>query len=47
MFDGAASWSFDSDIARNVMIFGVYNTSSSHVDNRKNNFLSLVKGPTF
>ena len=46
MFDGAGSRSL-FDIARNVMIFGVYNTSSSHVDNRKNNFLVLGKGPPF
>ena len=30
-----------NDFARNVIIFGVDNTSSSHTDNRKNNFLVL------
>ena len=32
------SKSFDNDFARNVIIFGVYITSSSHSDNHKNNF---------
>ena len=32
-FDSACSWSFDNDIARNVIIFGVDNSSSSHADN--------------
>ena len=31
----------------NVIIFGVDNSSSSHSDNRKNNFLILGEGPTF
>ena len=46
-FDSAGSWSFDNGIARNVMIFGVENTSSFHDGNRKNNLLVLGKGPTF
>ena len=46
-FDGAGSWSFDSDTARNVLIFGVDNSSSSYVENRKNNFLVLGEGPNF
>ena len=44
-FDSAGSWSFGNDSARNVMIFGVDNSSSSHSDNRKNNFLILGEGP--
>ena len=36
-----------NEVARNVITFGVYNSSSSHTDNRKNNFLVLSKGPTF
>ena len=36
--------SFDNDIARNVIIFGVHNSSSSHADNHKNNFLVLSEG---
>ena len=39
--------SFDNDYARNVIVFGFNNTSSSHADNRKNNFLILGEGPTF
>ena len=46
-FDSAGSWSFDNGIARNVIIFGVDNSSSSHADSRKNNFLVLGEGPTF
>ena len=38
-FDEAGSWNFGNDIARNVVIFGVVNSSSSHTDNHKNNFL--------
>ena len=44
-FDSAGSWSFDNDTARNVVIFDVDNISSSHSDNRKNNYLIL--GETF
>ena len=32
-FDREGSWSFDNDCARNVVIFGVDNSSSSHMDN--------------
>ena len=45
-FDGEGSWSFGNDVARNVVISGVDNTSSSHTNNDKNNFLVLGKGPT-
>ena len=37
-FDSGSFWSFDIDAARNVIIFGFDNSSSSHSDNRKNNF---------
>ena len=37
-FDNAGLWSFDNDSARNVIIFGVDNSSSSYTGNRKNNF---------
>ena len=47
IFDSGGSWSFDNCFARNVIIFRVYNSSSSHVDNRKNNFLILGEGPTY
>ena len=39
--------SFDNGTAKNVKIFGVNSSSSSHVDNCKNNFLILDLGPTF
>ena len=45
--DSAGLWSFDNDTARNVIIFGVDNSSSSHTDNRKNNFLMQREVPTF
>ena len=32
-FDGEGFWSFDNDSARNVVIIGVNNSSSSHIDN--------------
>ena len=40
-FDSAGSLSFNNDIPRNVITFGVGNSSSYHTDNRKNNFLVL------
>ena len=44
-FDRAVSWSFGSDFLRNV-IFGVDNSSSSHIYNCKKNYLVLGEGPT-
>ena len=41
-FYGAGSWSFDNEIARNVINFGADNSSSFHADNHKHNFLVLV-----
>ena len=46
-FDGAGSWDFGNDFARNVAIFGVNNSSSSHAYNPKNNFLLFGAGPTY
>ena len=46
-FNSTDWWSFDNNTARNVIIFGVDNSSSSDVDNRKNNFLILRLDPTF
>ena len=46
-FNEAASWSFGNDSARNVINFGVDNSSSSHIDNDKDNFLILGEGPTY
>ena len=45
-FDGKGFWSFDEDITKNVLIFGVNNSSSFHVDNPKSNFFVLGEGPT-
>ena len=45
-FGGLGLWSFGNEFARNVMIFGVDNNSSSHSHNRKNNLLVLGEGPT-
>ena len=42
-FDEAASWNSGNDFARNVVIFGVDNSSSSH---HRNNFLVLGEGLT-
>ena len=46
-FDSAGSWSINNDFARNVIVFGVSDSSTSHSDNRKTNFLILDEGPTF
>ena len=37
---------FGNDFARNVVIFDVDNTSSSHTNNQKDNVLVLGEGPT-
>ena len=47
VFDGKIEWSFDNGTGRNVIIFGVHNSSSFHSDNRKNYFLILGDGTTF
>ena len=44
-FSSAVSRSFNNETAVNIIIFG--NSSSSHADNCKNNFLTLGKGPFF
>ena len=46
-FDGKSSWNFCNEFARKVIIFGVDNSSSSHTDNPKNNFLILGEGKTY
>ena len=43
-FDGKGNQNFGNDFARNVIIYGADNNSSSHTDNRKNNFLVLGEG---
>ena len=40
-FDGKGSWSFSDDFARNVIMYGVDNSSSFHTDNLQNDFLIL------
>ena len=46
-FDSASSWSFDNETARNVIIFGIDNSSLFHAENRKNSLLMLGEGPSF
>ena len=41
-FDGAGSWSFGNDFAKNVE-----NSSPSLANNHKNNFLVVGEGPTY
>ena len=38
VFDGEGSWIFRNDFARNVVIFGVGNSSLFHTDNQKIKF---------
>ena len=45
--DGAGEWSSNNKFDKNVMIFGVDNSSSSHTDNQKNDFLALGERPTY
>ena len=40
-FDGANWLNYDNDFAQNVVIFGADNSSSTHAENRINNFLLL------
>ena len=47
MFDGTGSSSFHNEFYRNVIIFGVDNSSSSHSDSRKKNSLILGEVPTY
>ena len=37
-FDGKGEWDFGNDFAQNVVTFGVGNSSSSHINNYKNDF---------
>ena len=46
-FDEKGDWSFDNGTARTNIILGVDSSSSSHSDNRKNNFLILGEARTF
>ena len=44
-FDGAGFWSYGNDFSSNVVIFGVYNSLSSHANNHKKKFLVPGKEP--
>ena len=46
-FGSKGSRSFNNDIARNAIIFGVNINSSSYASNHNNNFLVLGEGTTF
>ena len=46
-FNGRSEWKFGNDCARNVIIFGVNNSSLSHTGIRKHNFLVLGEGDSF
>ena len=46
-FDEIGSWNFGNGFARKVITFTVDNSSSSHTDNRKNNYLLLGEGSTY
>ena len=46
-FDSAGSWNFGNDFTGNAVIFEIDNSSSSHSESRKNNFLVLGEGPTY
>ena len=46
-FDGKGEWGIGNDPTKNVIIFEVDNSSSSHTDNLKNGFLILGEGPAF
>ena len=45
-FSRASSWRFGNDYAKNIVIFGFDNRSSSHAHNRKN-VLMLGEGPSY
>ena len=46
-FDGNILWSFGNTFAGNFVHLSVDNSSSSHSDNCKNNFLILDEGSTY
>ena len=46
-FDGKGTWSFGNGYDRNVVIFGVDNSSSSHMIIARIIFLLLGEGPTY
>ena len=44
-FDGGSLWSFGDSFAKNIEIFGVDDSTSSHTCNKKINFFVLDEGP--
>ena len=46
-FVGTGSRNFGNDYAKNIVIFGVDNISSSHTDNRKIRFFVSEEVPTY
>ena len=44
--DRETSFSFDNEVGKNVIIFGVDMSSSTKINNRKKDILILGKGPT-
>ena len=44
-FDRKGFFSIGDEVGKNVIIFGVNMSSSSHIDNKKQDILILVKGP--
>ena len=46
-FDRKGSRSFGDDCNKNIVIFGVDTSSSSHINHHKNKFLVLGEGYTF
>ena len=46
-FDSVGSQSFHNDVARDIVSFGVDNSSSFNSGNCKNNFLILDQDPTY
>ena len=45
-FDGLCSFVFGYNFSKNVIVSGASNSSSSHSDNHKNDFLVLSEGTT-
>ena len=46
-FDWKGEWTYGNGLAKNVIVFGVDNSLSSHTDNLKNDFLILGEDPNF
>ena len=46
-FGSGGSWSFENNSARNVILLGIENISSTNVHNHKKKHLLIGEGPTF